>query len=348
MRITRVEYVKVFVPWQPSFREPMRHWRAAAGTTPEEEDAYVVVKVYTDDGLIGIGEGNRDLAATRRQGERLLGQNPLELDPWRLERPWVHVCFDLMGKALGVPVYRLLGTKVHQRIPMAYWSPYEAPAQTARHAAEGAARGFKVHKIKARPWDAVEQVKAIHDAAGPQVAVRIDPNGTFEQPAVAVRIARQIEEYNVECLEDPVPKTRPEWNRFIREKTTVPVALHDFEVQNVLRHIKAEAIDYLNVGGSVGLTVERAMRAAHLAEAAGVPIWLQLEGHCYDIQAAFNLHLNAVIPNATLAQDTLPFLREASIITEPLWPTDGFVAVPEKPGLGIELDEAALTRYRLA
>jgi L-alanine-DL-glutamate epimerase-like enolase superfamily enzyme len=348
MRITHIEYVKIFIPWQESFREPMRGWRAAANTTPEEEDAYVIVKVHTDDGLIGIGEGNRDMALTRQQGERLLGANPLELNPWRLERPWAHVCFDLMGKALGVPMYRVLGTKVHDRIPMAYWSPYEAPAQTGRHAEEGARRGFKVHKIKARPWDAVEQVKAIYSAAGPEVAVRIDPNGTFDLPAVAVRIAREIEQYNVECLEDPVTKLRPEWNRFIREKTTVPVALHDFEILNVMGHIKAEAIDYLNVGGSRGLNAERALRAAHVAEAAGVPIWLQIEGHCYDIQAAYNVHLNAVIPNATLPQDTLPFLREASIATEPLWPDDGFVAVPERPGLGIELDEAALARYRVA
>lgn len=341
MRIARIEYFKVFIPWQASYREPMRRWRAAAHTTPEEEDAYVIVKVFTDDGLVGIGEGDRSLTATQQQGERLLRKSPLELDPWKLGRPWAHACFDLLGKALGVPVYRLLGTKVHERVPFAFWSPYETPEQTARHAEEGAARGFKVHKIKARPWDAVEQVKAIHAAAGPEYAVRIDPNCTFEQPAAAVRIARQLEDYNVECLEDPVTQTRPEWNRLIREKTTIPVALHHSDPANVLRHIKAEAIDYLNVGG----TVERVFRAAHLAEAAGIPIWLQLEGHCYDIQTAFNLHLNAVLPNATLPQDTLPFLREASVVTEPLWPVDGYVAVPERPGLGIELDEAAVARY---
>ena len=79
-----------------------------------------------------------------------------------------------------------------------------------------------------------------------------------------------------------------------------------------------------------------------------MPIWLQIEGHCYDIQAAYNIHLNAVIPNATLAQDTLPFLREESIVTEPLWPRDGFVHVPEGPGLGVELDEAGPGPYRVA
>ena len=348
MRITHIDYIRVYIPWQKSFQEPMRAWRAAANTTPEEEDSYIIVKVHTDDGLVGIGEGNRDMALTKQQGDALIGKDPRTLDPWKLERPWAHVGFDLMGKALGVPMYRLLGTKVHDRIPMAYWSPYQDPATTGIHAAEGAARGFKVHKIKARPWDCADQVRAIHDAAGPDMAVRIDPNGLFDLPAVAVRIAREIEQYNVECLEDPVMKHRPEWNRFIREKTSIPVALHDFEILNVFAHIKAEAIDYLNVGGSRGLNAERALRAAHVAEAAGVPIWLQIEGHCYDIQAAYNVHLNAVIPNATLPQDTLPFIREDSIVTEPLWPTDGFVDVPEKPGLGIELDDAAIDCYRVS
>ncbi|HET7768393.1 MAG TPA: mandelate racemase/muconate lactonizing enzyme family protein [Chloroflexota bacterium] len=347
MRITHIDYIRVYIPWQKSFQEPMRAWRAAANTTPEEEDSYIIVKVHTDDGLVGIGEGNRDMALTRQQGDALIGKDPRALDPWKLERPWAHVGFDLMGKALGVPMYRLLGTRVHDRIPMAYWSPYLPPEQTGVLAAEGAARGFKVHKIKARPWDAVGQVKAIHAAAGPDVAVRIDPNGLFDLPATAVRIAREIEPYNVECLEDPVMKHRPEWNRFIREKTTIPVALHDFDLLNVYAHVKAEAIDYLNVGGSRGLNAERALRAAHVAEAAGVPIWLQIEGHCYDIQAAYNIHLNAVIPNAILPQDTLPFIREASIITEPLWPKDGFVNVPEKPGLGIELNEEAIACYRV-
>ena len=116
-----------------------------------------------------------------------------------------------------------------------------------------------------------------------------------------------------------------------------------------MAHLKADAIDYLNVGGSRGLNAERAPpRRRTSPRPPGCPIWLQIEGHCYDIQAAYNIHLNAVIPNATLAQDTLPFLREASIVREPLWPREGLVPVPEGPGLGIELDEQALARYRVA
>jgi L-alanine-DL-glutamate epimerase-like enolase superfamily enzyme len=153
-----------------------------------------------------------------------------------------------------------------------------------------------------------------------------------------------LEGYNVECFEDPVTQERAEWNRQIREKTIIPVALHSSRVLDILRHIRAEAVDYVNVGGSL----ETVFRAAHLTESAGIPIWIQIEGHCYDIQAAFNAHLNAVIPNATLPQDTLPFLREDTIVTEPLWPDDGFVKVPEKPGLGIELDEKKIRRYRVA
>ena len=344
MKITKIEAFKVFVPWQDSLKEPMREWRKIMpGNSPEEEDAYAVVKVHTDEGLIGLGEGGRDVEEVKRQGEAFIGKNPLELKPFSMQRPWAMALFDLAGKALGVPLYQLLGTKVHDDIPFAWWSPYMAPEGTGKLAEEGAARGFKVHKIKARPWDAVDHVKAIHAGAGDALAIRIDPNCHFEQPAVAVKIARQIESYNIECFEDPVSKDRPEWNRLIREKTTVPVALHDTSPINLLNHIRADAADFVNIGGSV----ENIFRAAHICESAGIPVWLQTEGHCYDLQAAFNCHVNAVIPNATLAQDTLPFLREASIVTEPLWPTDGAVKVPEGPGLGVDLDEEMIGKYRV-
>ncbi len=123
----------------------------------------------------------------------------------------------------------------------------------------------------------------------------------------------------------------------------MPVALHDTSPINLLNHIRADAADFVNIGGSV----ENIFRAAHICESAGIPVWLQTEGHCYDLQAAFNCHVNAVIPNATLAQDALPFLREASIVTEPLWPTDGAVKVPEGPGLGVDLDEEMIGKYRV-
>ena len=170
MKIVQIDTMRVFVPWQDSFKEPMAQWRASAGTTPEDEDAYVIVQVHTDEGIVGIGEGGRSVEEIEKQAQSFVGKNPLEMDLFTLRRPWVHAMLDLAGKALGVPAHRLIGTgKYRDRVPVCYWSPYLPPDETARHAEEGALRGFILHKIKARPQDVVEQVEAITDVGGGKI-----------------------------------------------------------------------------------------------------------------------------------------------------------------------------------
>ncbi len=343
MKITKIDCMKIFIPWQASFTEPMRQWRASSNTTPEEEDAYVIIQVYTDEGLVGLGEGGRDIKRIQSQAERFIGKNPLEMNPYQLGMPFVHAMFDLMGQALGVPVYELFGGKHRDQVPVAYWSPYQSPVETGKHAEEGKKRGFKVHKIKARPWDAIEQVKAMRAATGDDYAIRIDPNCTFETPEVTVQIDRGLEGYNVECFEDPVDKTRIEWFRLLREKCRIPICLHSGDPRAVHEAVKCDSIDYVNIGGPP----QRIFKAAAIAEAAGCPVWIQNEGHCLDIVAAFDAHLGAAIPNATLPYDTLPFLREGTIAENPMEPKDGFLTVPTEPGLGIQLNPKAVARYRV-
>lgn len=343
MRITAIDYLKVFIPWKDSFKEAMRRWRAMSGTTPEEEDAYVVVRVHTDEGIVGLGEGGRSLAVMEEIGEKYLGVNAMDVALFDLEPPFLHALVDIVAKALEVPACQLLGGRYRDEVDVAYWSPYLPPEETARHAEEGARLGFKVHKIKGRPWDVVAQVKAIHSAAGPDYAIRIDPNQTFGLPAVTVRIDREIREYNVECLEDPVPKARPEWYALLRRKCSTPLAIHTSDTRLIMDMARREGMDYVNVGGPPN----RARAAATVAEAAGCPVWVQFEGHCLDIATAFNLHMAAAIPNATLPADILPFLREGYITREPIEPLAGTMRVPEGPGLGVELDEAMVEKYRV-
>ena len=347
MKITKVDTMRVFIPWQDSFKDPMVRWRASSGTTPEEEDAYVIVQVHTDEGIVGIGEGGRSVAETEAEAQKVIGKNPLELDVLTLRRPWAHAVLDIAGKALGVPGYRVIGMGKHRdRIPVAYWSPYLPPEETACHAEEGVRRGFTHHKIKARPWDAVGQVVAMTAAAGRDYLIRIDPNERFENPATTVRIDEELRDYpNVEMFEDPVPKRHPEWYRLLRQKCRVPMAIHTSDTKMILDHVRQDGVDFVNVGGTAG----SAIRAAAVAEAAGCPVWLQFEGHCYDIQAAFDAHVGAAIPNASLPYDTLPFIREGSITVEGYSHSvvEGHYEVPEAPGLGVTLDLKACEKYRV-
>ena len=343
MHITSIDYLKVYVPWKASFAEPLARWRAMTGTTSEEEDAYVVIRVHTDEGIVGLGEGGRSLAEARAQGQQYLGVNPMSLPLFDLQPPFLHALVDIVSQALDVPACQLLGGKVRDTVSVAYWSPYLPPRETAAHAEEGARLGFNLHKIKARPWDAVAQVQAIAEAVGPEYAIRIDPNQTFDLPAATLRIDRAIREHNVECLEDPVLKTRPEWWALLRHKCATPIALHSSDTALIMEMARRDAIDYVNGGG----TPHRTRAAAAVAEAAGCPVWVQFEGHLRAIAAAFNVHLAATIPNATLPSDILHFLREGYLAREPLAPVEGLVRVPEGPGLGVHLDDALVERYRV-
>jgi len=293
---------------------------------------------------MGLGEGGRSLAEAEREAQRFIGQNPMSLSLFDLQPPFLHACVDLVAQALGVPACYLLGGRYREQVSVAYWSPYLPPEETMHHADEGASLGFTLHKIKASPWDAVEQVRAIATAVGHDYGVRIDPNETFDLPATTVRIANALRGEAVECLEDPVPKMRPEWWALLRHKCEIPLALHSSDGRLIMEMAQQGGIDYVNVGHSPNTC----RAAAAVAEAAGCPVWVQFEGHCLDIAAAFDVHMAAAIPNATLPSDIMPFLREAPIAREPLILCEGAYTVPSTPGLGITLDDRAIARYRVA
>ena len=132
----------------------------------------------------------------------------------------------------------------------------------------------------------------------------------------------------------------------LRKKCRIPIALHSSDTKLILDHVRQDGIDYVNVGGTIG----SAVRAAAVSEAAGCLVWLQFEGHGLDIQAAFDAHVGAAIPNASLPYDSAPFLREGSITKEGYSHSvkDGHFEVPQKPGLGVTLDLEACEKYQVA
>ena len=101
----------------------------------------------------------------------------------------------------------------------------------------------------------------------------------------------------------------------------------------MLAALKAECIDYVNLGGSV-LQVRK---AAALAEAADVPCWIQMGGLCTGVLAAYSVHLQATLPNATLPCDELPFTREADVLAEGLALGRGTLPCPQGRGWGSRL-----------
>ena len=334
MKITRVELYEVEIPPIPPI----------ARYFPKIYDI-TLCQVQTDEGLEGWGEFQGTKSAGQQEAEALVGQDPLTLDPYARSDAFTCALLDIAGQAYGIPLHRFIGTQVRDRVPVSYWSCHMEPHETAAEAEIGAGRGFSNHKLKARSWDIVETVRLMKERVGDQYTVGVDPNTEFDLLPQAARLAAELEPFaTVAVFEDPMRKNNLEWYRMLREKTHIPIALHLGAPSDVLAALKAECVDYVNLGGSA-LQVRQ---AAALAAAADVPCWVQMGGLCTGVMAAYSVHLQSTLANATLPCDELPFTREADPVAEGRALADGHFAVPDEPGLGIKIDMAVIERYRVA
>ncbi len=335
MKITKVETIHVALPFIPAIRK----------YRPQEQTdrPILLIKLYTDEGIVGIGEGGRG-QQVEEETPQWIGVDPLQVNLRTTQAPFQAALYDIVGKALGVPAWRLMGDEVREVIPLNYWSCYMDPRDTAREAEVGASLGFKVHKLKARSWDIVEQCQLIAKAAGPDYAIVVDPNGTFETTIQTLKIARALEDYSIQCFEDPIDKPLFHQLAVLRGQMDIPLAPHLASPVDTLLAVRLGCADMFNFSGNLDVV----LRSAAIAQTEGIPVWIQIAGLSLGVAAAFATHACTVIPNATLPADTLHFLREDDLLKDhPLTPVEGAVRVPEGPGLGVELDEKAVERYRV-
>ncbi|HCR18961.1 MAG TPA: hypothetical protein DIU35_15885 [Candidatus Latescibacteria bacterium] len=303
-----------------------------------------ICRMQTDEGIEGISECQGGPPRFVEKAEELTGEDPLALDPFSHPDPFTCALLDIAGQAYELPMNRFFGEKVRDRVPVSYWSCPMEPEETAAEAEVGAKLGFTNHKLKARPWNIVETVRLMKESAGPDYQVGVDPNTKFERPYVAARLASELEPIGtVANFEDPVLKNNLDWYRLLREKTHIPIALHLGAPNTVLAALKAECIDYVNLGGSA----QQLKKASAVAEAADVPCWVQMGGLCLGVLAAYSTHVQSTIPNAILPCDELPFTRIADVLDGGLVVDNGHFIVPEGPGLGVKLDMSVVEKYRV-
>ncbi|MBI4552481.1 MAG: mandelate racemase/muconate lactonizing enzyme family protein [Candidatus Latescibacteria bacterium] len=347
MTITHIETFKVIVPLKPGL------WNSPEfGPDVWDQRPIVIMKVHTDAGIVGLGELGKGKPedAVHRDAPAFIGKSPLEFNLQELPCSggtldgFEMALYDIIGKAIGVPVYQLLGGKFHDRIPVAFCSGHRTPQDAADQARDAAEHGYRVYKVKASGSYAnlPDRVRLIHETAGPNIAVRIDPNQKLSTPALAVSIADRLAGYNVECFESPVSQQNLDWYVLLRQKLHIPLALHLHHAQEVIAAVKREACDYINLGspGMLGF-----QKGSTIAEAAGIPTW-HGSGVGLAISDATFIHACAATKNATLPSDIVgTLLRQDDLVKESLQYEDGHVRVPEGPGLGVELDEEALERW---
>lgn len=360
MRITSVESFLVEMPQKEPIAPYQSRYRAASTTKS------VLFRIETDTGLVGWGETpqvylgeqltGREAAAVRT---KLVGMDPMSiaavyadlgLDQTYIQSAVEMALWDIVGKACRQPVYRLLGGPYRTSIELAACmgiQSYERAGQIARLYVD---MGFTTLKTKAGrdPEEDLNMVRGIRDAVGDRLALRIDPN-TGYSPSVCEQLAKELERYNLQYFEQPMPADLLDDSARIRKVTSTPLALNE-SVTNmqVVREILAKkAADVLlpdtyQCGGIWAVKL-----IADVAASAGVPCVM----HCaHDLgpKTAAMLHLAACTPNFPLANDCTYYGLADDVLVHPFLIANGRMAVPEAPGLGIEVDPNKVRKYQLA
>lgn len=370
MRIKEIEKIKIKVPARsdavnsPESRDPMHmltfEGKRAWQTQFDEFCKYIYI-FKTDEGIEGLGESYRAVNEKTIDAmiQGLIGADPMKLNLRDLPLAWSREydgfeagIFDLVGKKLGVPAYRLLGGAYRDWIEVDYWTGRRTTADAIRKAREGLNAGFRGIKLKCNLQDDVGAwAEGISESCGKDFRIVLDPNMRFERPAEVLRFSRRLEDAgNIRCLEDPVPRWNLSWFRLLREKTNLPIALHvalpymqiGQMAQDAVRAIQLEAVDYFNFNGGIANFV----RLADVADMAGIPCW-HGSGVDLGILEASYLHACAAARNCSLPSDIFgELVREDDLILHPLEIKNGLARVPQGPGLGVELDWAAVDKYR--
>ncbi len=370
MRITRVEMTPVIVPSRPdAINSPgktaplhMLSVGARKGWSHQfDELVKWILRIRTDDGIVGTGES---LRAVREETMRVIAQSLLDEDPLEMNLRDLPVTygreydgfecalFDLVGKARGLPVYKLLGGAYRDRVYCSAWFGQRDPDDAAQWCAKYRSMGYDCLKFKGSLSESPAEIcEAIAARCGTDFRVIIDPNCRWERPAEVLPFLRRLEDVgNVWTLEDPIPRWDLRGWRHLRRKSAIPLTLHTAipyvelfqKPQDVVLALQNDVCDYFNFNGPMAWV----QKLGDIAEVANMPFWHGSEVDLGLLEASY-LHVAAASRLCTLPSDIFGrLIREHDLLTTPLeYDGDGHFLVPRGPGLGVELDEDAVERY---
>lgn len=379
MKITKIEAVPIHIAEKPNVEIADR--RARVPLSWRLWGDKVVVKVSTDENLVGLGAVScvpREWGVTAEvvayyintyYGPTMIGEDPFNVE-LILEKmddlfefrqiPQINpfprsaidlALYDLMGKYCELPVHKIIGGCYRNRIPVAGIIYLHSEERVARDAAEYAGKGFKEVKLKVGASDPnvdIRNVKAIRDAVGNEIGIRVDANGAWNVNA-AVNAIKMLERYDILVVEQPIPrwdvKGMAEVKRRVDTAIMVDEGLHSiYDAQRLIEHQACDIFN-LKLQKTGGLTLCK--KLAVLAESANITCFMGSEGEV-GIDTAAALHLVASTPNFGYCSDLCgPYLNEDDVIKQPFVVRDGHLQVPTTPGLGVELDETKISKYSI-
>ena len=343
---------------------------------------WVFVKVYTDEGIDGVGEGTLEykekalVGAIKHINDYLIGKDPFQIEKhfhniyrdayWRGGAVLMSALsaiemalWDILGKSLNVPVYQLLGGKVNEQCRL-YVNGWFAGAKTPEEFGEKAKQAVK-RGVTAMKWDpfgrnylqisnaeldrALQCIQAVREAVGNEVDLLIEAHGRFDVPT-SIKIAKEIAPFKPMFLEEPVPPNNLEALKAVREKSPVAISagerLYARFDYNALFQMRA--CDYIQPDVSHAGGIMELKKIAAIAEAHYIPF--APHNPSGPVANAATMQLAACCPNFCILEIMYSdVIYRKEITDEKLIYEKGYLKIGDRPGLGIELNEEACSKY---
>ena len=343
---------------------------------------WAFVKVYTDEGITGVGEATLEykekslVGAVEHIKEALVGKNPLQIEKlyqdtyrdsyWRcgpvLQSALSAVeiaLWDILGKYLNVPVYQLLGGKVHDQVRIyvnAWFAGAKTPEQFGEKAKIAMQRG-----VTAMKWDpfgksyleisnqdldtALRCVAAVREAVGDKVDLLIEGHGRFNVPT-GIKIAKELEQFKPMLFEEPVPPDNLEALKAVRDKSPVAISAGErlYNLKQFKDLFEMRAADYIQPDVSHAGGIMELKKIAAMADTYYIPF--APHNPSGPVANAATLQLAACCSNFSILEimySDVPW--RADVTNEKLHYENGFITIPDGPGLGIEINEEECLKH---
>jgi galactonate dehydratase len=341
-------------------------------------DRWLLVRVYTDEDLVGNGEAG--LWAHHKmvyEAIRELGQYYIGKDPTRIEHHWQAVSrnthfmgsvlsaaisamdialWDVVAKSVDLPVYKLLGGKCRDKVRVFSNVIGETLEQLAESASNSVKQGFTALRVTPFSRDttmqtptkvvktAVEMVKAIRESVGYEVDLGVEIHRNLS-PGEAVILAKELEPHNLLFYEDPVGPESIDALDYVARHVNIPIATGErtYNMWQFKELIDRKTVSLIRPDISLAGGFTHCKKIAALAEASFVGVFPHLMGS--PVNTAAQVQLDAAIPNYVLQESNIIRPPLSEIVDQPVKLERGYVVVPDRPGIGVEIDEDVLTEY---
>jgi len=346
--------------------------------TPFLVDRFLLVRVYTDQGIVGNGEaGLWAHQKTVYHAIQELSQYYIGKDPTRIEHHYQAVSrnthfmgavlnaaisaidvalWDILGQSVDLPVYQLLGGKCRDRIRVFNNVSGNTLADLAKSAVQNVENGFT--SLRASPffpgWEsqpstqvistAVEIVRTIRQVVGDEIDLGLEIHRNLA-PDAAIVLANELLPFKILYYEDPLAPQSVDALDYVARHVHIPIATGErfYNIQQFKDLIDRKTVSLIRPDVSLAGGITQCKKIAALAEASFVGIFPHLMGSPVNI-AAF-AQLDASIPNYVLMESNTGADAFNEIVIQPLERDAGYLVVPDRPGIGVEIDESKLEKF---